>query len=73
VDQALGRLQVLASEAVGVLQAVMLDVAAPPAIRLGAARTVLEMALRGIEADEIEERLQALEAAAAQQSPRAIA
>jgi hypothetical protein len=48
-------------EAVETLRDVMAAKSVPAAARVSAARTILEMALRGREAIEIEERLRALE------------
>ena len=40
----------------------------PPAVKLGAARTVLEMAIKAVELEDLEARLAALEAKYAEKS-----
>jgi hypothetical protein len=60
--QAGARLQSAAGEAVGALQSVMGDTGAPPAARVSAARTILELSLRSLELEDLAERLEVLEA-----------
>ena len=62
---AVAALQRLASKAVACLESVLDDVDAPPQCRVGAARTVLELAVKGTETQDVVERLDALEEAAA--------
>ena len=64
VDQARARLQQASGEAVEALREVMNDEAAPHASRVSAAKIVLDMSLKETHAEEIEERLAALEARA---------
>jgi hypothetical protein len=61
---ATGRLQTAAQDAVTALTEVMKDPCAPPAARVAAARTVLDVAFRASELEDIEKRLANLEAAA---------
>jgi hypothetical protein len=58
-------LQRMASAAVGTLGAIMVDKTAPASSRVAAARTVLELSLRGVELDDLLTRLETLEARAA--------
>jgi hypothetical protein len=50
----------------------LLDPTVPPTVRHGAARTILELGLKVRENAELEERIVALEARAAQADPGAI-
>lgn len=61
VDQAISQLQQASGEAVETLRAVQTDPGAPPSSRVTAAKTVLEMALKIRESEEMESRLTALE------------
>jgi hypothetical protein len=61
VDAAVGNLQQACTGAVKTLRAVMTDVTAPPGTRVQAAKAVLEVALRGIEIDELLGRISELE------------
>jgi hypothetical protein len=61
VSQAVARLQQASSEAVGTLKAVMVDPEAPAPARVTAAKTVLEMALKGTEFAELQRRIAELE------------
>jgi hypothetical protein len=63
VTKAVSRLQYAAAAAVGAVVRLMADGGVPPAVRLAAARTVLEMSLRGVALEDFEQRLCALEAA----------
>ncbi|MBI5493753.1 MAG: hypothetical protein HY904_01935 [Deltaproteobacteria bacterium] len=58
------RLQASAAEALDALRAIIADADAPAAARVTAARTVLEMATRTAETEELSERVAKLEAAA---------
>lgn len=61
VGHARARLQLLTEEAAEALREVMNNSNAPAPARVSAARTVLEMADRATESEEIERRLEALE------------
>jgi hypothetical protein len=61
VGRALGRMADGMSEAADVLRALM-TAGTPPAVRLGAARTLLELTVKLRESVELEQRLAALEA-----------
>lgn len=63
VGQAVARLQQVSSAAVQVLHDVMLDVNAPSTARIGAARTVIETALKAIDQEDLATRIAALEVA----------
>jgi hypothetical protein len=54
-------LQWVAGEAVGTLRAVMQDPQKPANVRVSAARAVLDLAIGGIEIEDLEARIQALE------------
>jgi hypothetical protein len=60
-QHAVARLQTVASHAAGVLVALFADASIPPAVRLSAAKTVLEFALKSVELDDVLQRLTALE------------
>ena len=66
VQHAVTLLQQFATTAVGTLASVMTDRTAPSSSRVAAARTVLELSLRGVELDDLLTRLEILEARAAQ-------
>src|SRR5689334_22596427 len=57
-QQAIARLQQVSGAAVSVL--VQLMATSTPAVKLGAAKTILEMAIRVVELEDLEARLQAL-------------
>src|SRR5262245_39382488 len=61
VSQAVARLQQASGEAVDTLKAVMADTKAPAPAKVTAAKTILEMALKGTELAELQRRLQELE------------
>jgi uncharacterized protein with ATP-grasp and redox domains len=61
VSQAIARLQQVTTTAVDTLEGVMKDSAAKEAAKVAAAKTVLELAIRGVELEDLDERLQALE------------
>jgi hypothetical protein len=69
VSQSLARLQQVSSKAVDTLEDVMKDTEAPHAARVTAAKTVLEMAVKGTEIAELQRRLQALEQAQSEPEP----
>jgi len=69
VRRAAGQLSHRACEAVAVLLKVLRDDLAPHAVRVSAARTILEQALRAGELDDLEERVAALEAWLSLSSP----
>ncbi len=60
-DHAISQIQAACSEAVATLRDIMSDVTAPAQSRVGAARTVLEIALKAREVDDVEARLKQLE------------
>ena len=61
VSRATSRLQQISSEAVEVLREVMNNKSAQPAARVGAAKTVLDMALEATETEDLAARVEALE------------
>jgi hypothetical protein len=61
VQQAITQVQQSTSKAVTTLIAVMEDRDAPASARVAAARVILEQALRGIELEDLETRIAALE------------
>lgn len=61
IDHAIARLQQATRKAVDALEAIVTDTATPPAARVGAARTILDMSLRAVEIDDLAARVQALE------------
>ena len=61
---ATGRLQQVAAEAVTTLQSVMRDDTAPAPARVSAAKTVLELAVKAIEIEDLTARIEVLEATA---------
>jgi hypothetical protein len=58
----IAKVQQATGEAIQTLKAVMADSAEPASARVTAARTVLELALRGLETLDLEARISALEA-----------
>ena len=62
LGRAIAALHLAATEAVETLRAAMRDAEAPAASRVAAARATLDLAVRGSEAADIEQRLAALEA-----------
>lgn len=58
---AVAKLQASSGEAAETARELMLDPDMPPATRLSAARTILDLALRGMETEDIVERLAVLE------------
>ena len=61
VSQAVGQLQAACSIAVVALTDVFRDVNCPASARVSAARTVLEMALKGVELEDLAVRVEELE------------
>jgi hypothetical protein len=61
VSQAIGQLQEASGLAVNTLRRVMEDPVAPAACKISAARTILDMGLRGLEMEDLESRLTSLE------------
>ena len=61
VSQAVGQLQGACSAAVGALTDISQDVNCPASARVSAARTVLEMALKGVELEDLAVRVEELE------------
>lgn len=75
VDQAIAHLQKATGQAVSTLEAVMGDAEAPPSSRVAAAKTVLDLALKIRESEDLEARLLTLEtlvAGIAPAGPRAV-
>jgi hypothetical protein len=70
VTQALARMQQGSGAAASVIFKLMVDASAPPAVRLRAAECVFDRAIRGVELEDIEARLAALEQAAPQEGRR---
>lgn len=64
VKRATGRLQQASADAVTVLCDVMNDVLSPAPARVSAAKTVIELAVKAIELDDLSARIEALEQAA---------
>ncbi len=56
-SHALARLQIAAEEAVSTLEALMVDAEAPPAARIKAAVSVLGLAGRGVQPEQLDVRL----------------
>ena len=63
VQRATGRLQQAANDAVTTLQDVMTDTTAPAPARVTAAKSVLEMAIKAVEIEDLTARIEALEQA----------
>lgn len=61
VAQAVARLQQATTKAVDTLEAVMDDTASPSSARVTAAKTVLEMAVKAVELEDMAARIEALE------------
>ena len=61
LDQAIARLHAISGEAVETLRTVMKDEDAPASARVTAARTVLELATKSAEADDLAARVAELE------------
>jgi hypothetical protein len=67
-QQAIARLQSAANVAVTLLLRLAADGLSPPAVRLGATSKILDLAIRAVEIDDLEGRLDALEARFANQT-----
>jgi hypothetical protein len=63
LDAVMGRLRQIAGEAVETLREVAVNQEAPPSSRIAAARAVLDMVIKVVEAEEVEDRLTAVEKA----------
>jgi vacuolar-type H+-ATPase subunit I/STV1 len=61
VSQAVSRLQQSCGEAVETLREIMQDIASPAPSRVAAAKTILEMAFKAVEIEELEQRINQLE------------
>ncbi len=61
VQQALSNLQQVSGQAVDALRKIMLDPKKPPSTRVTAARVILESAIKALEVDNLEARIEALE------------
>ncbi|KJS18569.1 MAG: phage protein [Peptococcaceae bacterium BRH_c4b] len=61
VAQAIARLQQATTKAVDTLESIMTDDEAPPSSKVTAAKTVLEMAIKGIELEDLAARIETLE------------
>ena len=61
VSAAISRLQQTATEAVDALRDVMNDTESPASARVSAARSILEIAIKAVELEDFERRLEALE------------
>ena len=61
LGQALARMHAAASEAVSTLREVMTDTTAPASTRVSAARSVVELAIKAVELEDIEARVAELE------------
>ena len=61
VSAAIARLQQTATEAVDALRDVMNDTESPASARVSAARSILEIAIKAVELEDFERRLEALE------------
>ena len=61
VSAAIARLQRTATEAVDALRDVMNDAESPASARVSAARSILEIAIKAVELEDFERRLEALE------------
>lgn len=62
VQHAISRLQKVSSEAVDTLREIMTDPDKPATSRVTAARTILEMAVKAVELEDLEVRIEELEA-----------
>jgi hypothetical protein len=61
VSQTVARLQKVSSEAADVLACLMRNGELPGSVRLGAAKSVLEMSLKGLETEDLSARIETLE------------
>lgn len=67
VNHAISRLQQATAEAVETLREIMKDNDKPPSPRVTAAKTILDMAVKAVEIEDIQSRLEVLERIAFQQ------
>jgi hypothetical protein len=70
MSQTITQLQQVTVSAVRCLSSIMVDDTQPSSSRVSAARTVLEMALRGLELEDLEAQIATLEGRAAQNTNR---
>jgi len=63
VQVAIGRLQRISADAVETIKAIMKSEESNASVRLAAAKTILDFALRSTEIDDLESRISALESA----------
>ncbi len=61
VQHAIGRIQQVCSDAVRTLQDVMMEKDSPASSKVTAAKTILEMAIKAVELEDLEARIAALE------------
>lgn len=61
VGQAITRLQQISCQAVETLKTIMLDKESPASVRVSAAKSILEMAVKAIEIEDIARRVETLE------------
>lgn len=61
VGQAITRLQQISCQAVEVLKKVMLNIKSPATVRVSAAKSILEMAIKAVEIEDISKRVEDLE------------
>ena len=61
MEQSTARLQLATADAVNALQAIVSSPDSPPSTRVAAARTILDMAYRAVEVDELGERVHSIE------------
>ncbi len=67
VEQAKTRLQQISCKAVETLKSIMEDNKTPATVRVSAAKSILEMAFKAVELDDINRRIEELEAIADEQ------
>ena len=65
VSQAVTRLQQISCQAVETLKKVMNNEESPASVRVSAAKTIIEMAVKAVELEDIEKRIEELEEIAA--------
>lgn len=61
VGQAVTRIQQISCQAVDVLKEVMLNMESPATVRVSAAKSILEMAVKAVEIEDISKRVENLE------------
>ena len=67
VTQAVARLQQISCKAVDTLKQVMEDKDSPASVRVSAAKSIIEMAIKAVELDDITKKIEELEALADEQ------